>query len=303
MQVVGNAVRADARTASDYLPAAVVVTPSVHRAPPVTGHPATTTTLDVRATLSTSDTTRTSVMATTATRASATVRPTTATTLDIAVTPSTNDATHASAMATTVMRASAAAITTLDVAATPSPTNLAENMTPTYATRSRSTLSTTLAYNGVLRAHGGGNDGRDSVAKWITYTLPQQLTLSNLRCTNKEGLVDMKQVKRLASFGFMFHSHLKGKSSATIQEEMKRMKLVFPRDFAPEWFADGNLTTQSINSGKKNIKQARKEWVEVMHSMFTPQPHEHLLGWLHDAHSFTKGRRVETNNFTLSKTN
>ena len=40
-----------------------------------------------------------------------------------------------------------------------------------------------------------------------------------------------------------------------------------------------------------------------MHGMFIPQPHEHLWEWLRDAHSYTEGRRVETNNFTLSKTN
>ena len=243
MQVVGNAVRAGARTASNYLPAAVVVTPSVRRAPPVTGRPSTNTTLDIATTSAAGDTTRISAVATTAMRAYATGRPATATMLDVAATSLTSNTTHASAMAT-------------NVAATPSPAN---NTTPAYATRLRSTLSTALAYGGVLRAPGGGNDGEDSFVKRITYALPQQLTLSNLRCTTKEGLVDMKQVERLASFEFMFHSHLKGKSSTTIQEEMKRMKLAIPRDFMPEWFADGNLTIQSINSGKKNIKQARKE--------------------------------------------
>ena len=81
------------------------------------------------------------------------------------------------------------ATTTLDVAANWSPTDAAANTSPIYATQSRTTLSTTLAYSGVLRARGGGNNGGDSVAKRIAYTLPQQLTLSNLRCTTKEGLV------------------------------------------------------------------------------------------------------------------
>ena len=179
MQVVGNAVRAGARTASNYLPAAVVVTPSVRRAPPVTGRSSTNTTLDIATTSAAGDAMRTSAVATTAMRASTTGRPATTTMLDVAATSLTSDATHASAMAT-------------NVAATPLPDNATENTTPVYATRLRSTLSTALAYGGVWRAPGGGSDGEDSVVKRITYALPQQLTLSNLRCTTKEGLKDMK---------------------------------------------------------------------------------------------------------------
>ena len=40
-----------------------------------------------------------------------------------------------------------------------------------------------------------------------------------------------------------------------------------------------------------------------MYGMFIPQPHEHLWEWFYDARSYTEGRRVEANNFTISKTN
>ena len=58
-----------------------------------------------------------------------------------------------------------------------------------------------------------------------------------------------------------------------------------------------------MNSGRKHIKLARKEWVACMHSIFTPKPDEHLWEWFDDARSYSEGRRIEANNFTLAKTN
>ena len=142
----------------------------------------------------------------------------------------------------------------------------------------------------------------DSTPRKISYELPDELRLANLRCT-KDGMVDMRRVHRLAAFEFMFHHHCKGKIGMAIREDMVRNKLAIPSDFPPERFVDEKLSVTSINSGAKHIKQARNEWVIAMHGVYTPKPEEHLWEWLQEGRSYTEGKRVEANNFTLSNSN
>ena len=89
--------------------------------------------------------------------------------------------------------------------------------------------------------------------------MPDELRLASLRCTN-DGMLDLKKLRRLATFEFMFSPHSVGRATVVvIRREMVSKGIEFLSDFYPEQLDRDYLSENSYHSARRNFKKARAE--------------------------------------------
>ena len=106
-------------------------------------------------------------------------------------------------------------------------------------------------------------------------------------------------VNELASLELMFKMIIDDNlSHDAILEKMKEMGVDSSSIFeAHEIYP---MTKKNIVNTRRNINVARDNLVEHMGGFFVPQQDECLYEWIRDGMGYSKGRRMEADNFTLN---
>jgi len=132
-----------------------------------------------------------------------------------------------------------------------------------------------------------------------TSCLPASLRLTNLDCTTQEQFLIWSKVPELASLEMAFDLYVnKDLVLSAVKEQMNWCQVNLPISFDVNQLPV--LSKHNVKNAILNIARAREKLISCMEGIFSPGDDQLLHDWYSDGMRYTKGCRVQAENFVLN---